>query len=110
MDATTLSNLVLIRVLLLIVTVIGYQLARNYFRGGLNRYPSPVLAKLTKFWHRGDVKSNQHQHHLIELHRKYGDVVRIGANTLSISRPDYVPRVYGVTAGFLKVRGGRDPP
>ncbi|MCJ1246209.1 hypothetical protein MMC30_003415 [Trapelia coarctata] len=92
----------LTRASLSIILFFAYLLARNYFQNGLNRYPGPLLAKSTKLWHRIDVKSNRHQHHLIALHRKYGDVVRIGPNTLSISRPDYVPRIYGVTAGFLK--------
>lgn len=80
-----------------------FQALRNYYYRGLNRYPGPLLAKFTDLWHLLDVRSNQHHHHLIRLHRRHGDVVRIGPNTLSISRPDYVPLVYGVSTGFLKV-------
>lgn len=91
--------------LLAILTLsIILEALRNYYYGGLNRYPGPLLAKFTDFWHWLDVQSNQHHHHIIHLHRHYGDVVRIGPNKLSISRPDYVPHVYGVSTGFLKVR------
>ncbi|PQE28648.1 cytochrome P450 protein [Rutstroemia sp. NJR-2017a BBW] len=39
---------------------------------------------------------------MIRLHRKYGDVVRIGPNALSIARVDYVPKIYGISSGFTK--------
>ncbi|KAL9106661.1 MAG: hypothetical protein Q9227_008313 [Pyrenula ochraceoflavens] len=79
-----------------------HNLASSYFKAGLNRYPGPLLAKFTKLWHLLDVLSNKHHEHLIQLHKKYGDIVRIGPNELSISRPDYVPRVYGLNPGYLK--------
>ncbi|TVY59684.1 Cytochrome P450 monooxygenase FCK2 [Lachnellula suecica] len=79
------------------------QLRTTYYHNGLNRYPGPMLAKFTRLWHWLDVKGNRHQQNLIELHRKYGDVVRIGPNSLSISSPEFVPRLYGVSQGYLKL-------
>ncbi|KAF4625151.1 hypothetical protein G7Y89_g13018 [Cudoniella acicularis] len=77
-----------------------FQLLATYYHNGLNRYPGPLLAKFTRLWYRLDVKANRHQQHLIELHRKYGDVVRIGPNSLSVSNADemydpFAPRVNG---------------
>ncbi|KAL8674238.1 MAG: hypothetical protein Q9168_001363 [Polycauliona sp. 1 TL-2023] len=75
---------------------------RNYFQNGLNRYPGPLFAGFTNLWHWLDVQSSQHHHHLIQLHRQHGSIVRIGPNKLSISSPDYVPRIYGPFKGFSK--------
>ena len=95
----------MVYIILIILPVVGivYQLLASYLQNGLNRYPGPWLAKFTKLWHRLDAKSNQHQHHLLELHRQHGDVVRIGPNTLSIANPDFIPKIFGVKNEFLKV-------
>ena len=87
----------------LLVASIIYRLVANYFNRGLNRYPGPWLAKFTKVWHRIDVGTNRHQQNLLELHRKWGDIVRIGPNTLSIASPDLLPHIFGVKNEFLKV-------
>ena len=87
---------------LLSVTVIYYLVGR-YRNNGLNRYPGPWLAKFSKLWLRLDVKTNQHQHHLLKLHRRYGPVVRVGPNNLSIASPECVSPIYGVKDEFLKV-------
>jgi hypothetical protein len=79
------------------------QLIATYYRNGLNRYPGPILAKFTRFWYWLEVKANRHPRHLIELHRKYGDVVRIGPNSLSLSNAECVPHLYGISHGYLKV-------
>ncbi len=41
--------------------------------------------------------------HLIDLHRQYGSVVRIGPNTLSLADPELVPLIHGVKTEFPKV-------
>lgn len=40
----------------------------------------------------------------IKLHEKYGDVVRLGPNTLSFSNPAALKAIYGLNKGFIKVR------
>lgn len=86
-----------------LATVLLYYLYSSYYAAGLNRYPGPFLAKFGKLWHWLDVWGNRHQLNLVDLHRKHGDVVRIGPTSLSVSNPDYVSKIYGVSAGFLKV-------
>ncbi|KAL8992099.1 MAG: hypothetical protein Q9169_007372, partial [Polycauliona sp. 2 TL-2023] len=98
MDYSTIGLLSLDFILLRLLFVI----IRNYFRAGLNRYPVPLLANFTNLWHWLDVRSNQHHHHLVDLHRNLGPIVRIGPEKLSIASPDFVPRIYGSSKGFLK--------
>ena len=88
----------------LLTATLAYYLVAQYTCNGLSRYPGPWLAKFTKFWHRLSIKSNQHQRHLLQLHQKYGDVVRIGPNNLSIANPKCIPHIYGVKNEFLKVQ------
>lgn len=100
MDVTSISAVIIVTIFSLLAS---HSLLLNYKNKGLNRYPGPYLAKFTKLWHRMDVRSNMHQIHLIDLHRRYGSVVRIGPNTLSLADPELVPLIYGVKNEFPKV-------
>ena len=91
------------------VVCIAY-LARTYFYHGLNRYPGPWLAKFTNAWRVYDVSRNHHQHTLIELHKKYGPVVRTGPNVVDIADPELIPAIYGVRTHHTKVSISRTKP
>lgn len=72
----------------------AYQL----FLSPLARYHGPLLAKVSRAWlafhgYKGDLHSV-----LMDLHTRYGDVVRIGPNELSIISPDAVREIYGMYA------------
>ncbi|RYO73661.1 hypothetical protein DL764_010439 [Monosporascus ibericus] len=41
---------------------------------------------------------------ILRLHAKYGDVVRLGPNTLSFADPKALKSIYGLNKGFVKVR------
>lgn len=69
----------------------------------LNRYPGPFLAKVTDYWRFQNVLGRRSHLEMVAVHKKYGIVVRTGPNTLSISDPDYIPKIYGPGHGFLKV-------
>ncbi|KAL8846201.1 MAG: hypothetical protein Q9221_008698 [Calogaya cf. arnoldii] len=87
---------------LLATSSLPFGAIRNYLNGGLHRYPGPLLANFTNLWHLLGMQSDQHHRYLIHAHRQHGSVVRIGPNKLSISDPDFVPPIYGVSTGFLK--------
>lgn len=82
--------------------VIAY-LARNYNNRGLNRYPGPTLAKFTNLWRFLDVLGRRPDITQLELHRKHGNVVRLGPNVLSFSSPRALKTIYGLNKGFTKV-------
>jgi hypothetical protein len=85
------------------VTALICCLVYCFFRGVLYRDTGPVLAGFTNWWWTASVKSKHHHETMIKLHRKYGDVVRIGPNAFSIARVDYIPKIYGINNGFTKV-------
>lgn len=79
-----------------------YLLYQCFFHP-LSRYPGPLLAKFTDYWRFRDVRRRRSHLTRVELHERHGPVVRVGPNTLSISDPAYIPKIYGPGQGFLKV-------
>lgn len=67
----------------------------------LKEYPGPFLAKLTKWY--GFYLTTFGRNHIIfpELHEEYGDVVRVGPNELSFTRPEAVKFIHGSAANKL---------
>lgn len=78
-------------------------LASNYFNHGLNKYPGHVLAHFTDWWRYFDVRGRRPDITHLALHRKHGDVVRLGPNDLSFADPKALKVIYGLNKGFIKV-------
>ncbi len=76
---------------------------KNKFNNGLNKYPGPFLAAYTDWWRFFDVLGRDAQHTQIQLHKKYGDFVRLGPNCLSVANPKALKDIYGLNKGFEKV-------
>ncbi|KAK2774702.1 hypothetical protein FQN52_004231 [Onygenales sp. PD_12] len=74
----------------------------NYYNHGLNRIPGPFWAKFTDLWRFIDVYGRRPDITHIELHKKYGDVVRLGPNTLSFADPKALKAIYGLNKGYVK--------
>lgn len=86
------------------VAVVGVAyLLSNYFNHGLNKYPGPVLARFTNWWRVLDVYGRRPDITHLELHRKHGDIVRLGPNSLSFANPKTLKTIYGLNKGFTKV-------
>ena len=86
-----------------LVLVVTARLGRNYFSHGLNKYPGPFLASVTDVWRFVDVLKRRADITHIKLHRKHGDIVRLGPNALSIGNPLALKAIYGLNKGFIKV-------
>ena len=82
--------------------VLAY-LAKNRFHNGLQKYPGPLFASLTDWWRFFDVLGRRPDITHVELHGKYGDIVRLGPNTLSFANPAAIKIIYGLNKGFTKV-------
>lgn len=89
--------------LLISVAVLLLWLARNRYHNGLSKYPGPFLASITDWWRFFDVYGRRPEVTHRALHKKYGDVVRLGPNTLSFSDPKALKTIYGLNKGFIKV-------
>lgn len=63
----------------------------------LQGIPGPLLAKLTNLWRMRVVYRRDSHDTYLKLHEKYGDLVRIGPNCISINSPDAIASIYGIS-------------
>ena len=86
----------------LLAVLILFHLVRNKFQRHLRSIPGPTAAAYTKFWRVYDVWKGHAHLTAIDLHRKYGPLVRIAPNHVSISDPSYIPVIYNIKENYTK--------
>ena len=69
----------------------------------LRHIPGPWIANFTRLWLLRAINSREYQRINVELHRKYGPVVRISPNECSIDDPDAANIIYRSRDQLLKV-------
>ena len=77
------------------------QLWRTWWR--LRHIPGPFPASITNFQRARWVTTKRAHLILQEMHERYGELVRIGPNTVAFSNPEAIPTVYTTRTGFPKV-------
>jgi hypothetical protein len=90
---------------MLFVAGIGYAVLYTiYYRFGhsLSRFPGPFAASLTNLWKVYHIYRGDFEHTLLNAHRKYGKIVRIGPNHLDVSDVSAVKSIYGTGRDFPK--------
>lgn len=84
----------------IVAWVIVLALARLlYNHARLNSLPGPFYAGLSDFWRIDAQSPSKYGRRLVELHAKYGTIVRVGPNSVSVSNP----------AAILPVQAPRTP-
>ncbi|KAL6792217.1 cytochrome P450 [Trichoderma sp. SZMC 28013] len=66
------------------------------------KIPGPFLARFTRLWYFRRVALGGFEQENIQLHRKYGPVVRLAPNMYSIDIPEAVNTVYGIGSKLPK--------
>ncbi|KAF9891576.1 hypothetical protein FE257_003587 [Aspergillus nanangensis] len=89
-------------VVVLIGLCLVLRLVSNRFKSGLRDIPGPSLARYTRLWKLHSVWKGDHHVTEIKLHRRYGPLVRIGPNHVSVGDPAAVGVIYGLNQGFTK--------
>ena len=69
----------------------------------LRHVPGPLLARLTRVWLLTAINSRKYQQINIDLHRKYGPVVRIAPNEYSIDDIESSKVIYRSRDQLVKV-------
>ena len=69
----------------------------------LRNVPGPWIAKFTRLWLLRAINSREYQRINVELHRKYGPVVRISPNEYSVDDPDASTVIYRSRDQLIKV-------
>ncbi|KAJ2990879.1 hypothetical protein NUW58_g2738 [Xylaria curta] len=68
----------------------------------LRTIPGPFLSRFTNGWYFWRVVRWQFQVEQVELHRKYGPVVRLGPKRFSFAEPEALKTIYGHGTDFSK--------
>ncbi|KAL9943998.1 hypothetical protein D7B24_000866 [Verticillium nonalfalfae] len=69
----------------------------------LNRFPGPFAARMSNFYiTRRSVKNFQLFQEVQDLHKQYGDIVRIGPSELSIADPSFFHHIHSNSSPFVK--------
>lgn len=70
----------------------------------LARIPGPFLASVSPIWKlQRAIKGTLHRD-ILNGHEKYGGIVRVAPNEVSIADPEEIKMIYVLNAGFNKVR------
>ena len=83
------------------ILFVSFWFFRSFLK--LRDVPGPLLAAWTNVPRFLGVLSNRAHDFHIQLHRRYGKLVRFGPNMVSISDPAEIPTVYGFSTVFQKV-------
>ena len=79
------------------------QLLWTYIKSPLKNIPGPFFAKFTNLWRFFDTYGGRPELTQRILHEKYGSVVRLGPNVVSISDPKIMRIIYNTRGDYLKV-------
>ncbi|KAH7254430.1 hypothetical protein MRS44_016890 [Fusarium solani] len=78
------------------------RLLVNKYGQGLNKIPGPWLAGFTDLWRLFIVRGRRAQEVHIELHKKYGPMVRLGPRAVSVADPEAIKIIYSPSSGYSK--------
>jgi len=85
------------------LSIVVYKISKVIF-DPLRNIPGPFLARFTRLWYLIEIYRGNFQITNIELHKKYGPVVRIAPGQYSIDDTEGARTIYGHGNSFLKVR------
>lgn len=73
-----------------------YSVIYNIYLHPLAKFPGPPLARVSIYWkaYIECITSQSFCHYLVELHRHYGDVVRVAPNELHFANPQSYHDIY----------------
>ena len=96
----------LLRLGVICLTVALIYLVVTYLR--LRHVPGPLLAAISNVPRWGWVRSYRAHDVHIALHRRYGRLVRLGPNMVSVADAAEIPHIYSFAGKFPKVCSLRD--
>lgn len=97
-DVISKLQLLLLKPLIWIVFLLSANLLYKCYGNSLRRVPGPFLARFSNFWKLSAAWNQDMPKRNIEAHQKYGPVVRIGHNTVSVSDSSALATVYSFQA------------
>ncbi|TLD14701.1 hypothetical protein PspLS_11106 [Pyricularia sp. CBS 133598] len=80
----------------------------NIYFHPLSKYPGPKLWAATRIPHACAIITGRSHHKFLELHHRYGDIVRVAPNEVSFTRPDAWKSIMGYPK-HGQPENGKDP-
>lgn len=78
------------------------RLFQNRFKPHLRKIPGPPAAGWSRLWRAWDASTGNCAYTFIDIHRRYGKVVRIGPAVVSLSDPKWIPTLFNSKETFKK--------
>jgi hypothetical protein len=69
----------------------------------LRDIPGPFLARFTRLWYFNEIYKGSFEQTNIELHKRYGPIVRIAPGEYSVDDVEAARTIYGHGTAFIKV-------
>jgi hypothetical protein len=85
----------------LVLFFVTRAIFRRYFHP-LANYPGPFICSVTRLWKVWSVYKGHTELDFIDLHRRYGSIVRVAPNELSFSSPNAAHDILAPGNGFTK--------
>lgn len=95
------SHLFSLSSIFVLTSLISYIVYQRYYHP-LAKIPGPFWASVTRLWLLQESWTLQRHRMEMELHKKYGKIVRISPNEVCISDLRYTKTIYGANSPFLK--------
>ena len=76
----------------------------QYVLDPLRDVPGPLLARFTRLWYLRELYRGHYEKTNLEIHRKYGPIVRIAPGEYSVDDVQATKEIYGHGSKFVKVR------
>jgi hypothetical protein len=76
----------------------------QYLLDPLRSLPGPFLARFSRLWYFFELYKGSFEETNIELHKKYGPIVRIAPHEYSVDDVDAARTIYGHGNAFIKVK------
>jgi len=83
-------------------TLLLVRILSKRYLSPLRKYPGPFLASFSRLWKVRSVASGRTHLEHIDLHRKYGPVVRIAPNEVSVASPEAARSLLSAGKRFFK--------
>lgn len=87
---------------LVLISSLVLRAVYKRYASPLRKYPGPFLASITRLWKMGSTMTGRTHLDHIELHRRYGPVVRIAPNEVSVSSPEAARTLLSAGKRFFK--------
>lgn len=93
----------LVKALSLGAIVLAIQAVVTYLRSPLKNIPGPFFAGFSNAWRLLNHFDQTHIETQRNLHKKHGDFVRLGPNTVSVADASLLKTIYSTRGTFRKV-------